>query len=62
MRQMGRLIVAINWAADGTKGVTPGYGSVSNIALAAITLLIIILIYRFLPGFLLPFRPSCSGS
>ncbi len=45
------LPVAINWAAGGTAGVTPGYGSTSNIALAAITLLIIILIYKLLPGF-----------
>lgn len=46
------LPVAINWAAGGTKGVNPGWGSMSNIALAAITLLVIIGIYKFLPGFL----------
>ena len=45
------LPVAINWAAGGTKGVVKDWGSTSNIALAAITLLIILLIYRFLPGF-----------
>jgi uric acid transporter len=45
------LPVAINWAAGGTKGVSPGWGSTSNIGLAALTLLIILLIYRFLPGY-----------
>ncbi|MCE3552781.1 purine permease [Pseudonocardia sp. RS11V-5] len=45
------LPVAINWAAGGTKGVNPGWGSMSNIALAALTLLAIVLIYKFLPGF-----------
>ncbi len=44
------LPVSFGWAGGGTG--TPGFGAVSNIALAAITLLIILAIYRFLPGFL----------
>jgi len=43
------LPVAMKWAAGGVG--TPDYGSLSNIGLAAITLGIILLIYRFLPGF-----------
>lgn len=43
------LPVGINWAAGGVG--SPEYGSVRNIAMAGATLLIIILIYRFLPGF-----------
>ena len=39
----------MKWAAGGVG--TPDYGSLSNIGLAAITLGIILLIYRFLPGF-----------
>jgi uric acid transporter len=45
------LPVAIKWAGGGTPGVTPGFGSVSNVALAGLTLLIILVIYRVLPGF-----------
>ncbi len=45
------LPVAIRWAGGGVPGVTPGFGDTSNIALAAVTLLSILLIYRFLPGF-----------
>jgi xanthine permease len=43
------LPVAVRWA----QGVadTPGFQSVKNILLAGATLLIIVLIYRFLPGF-----------
>jgi len=43
------LPVAVRWA----QGVadTPGFQSVKNIGLAGATLLIIVLIYRFLPGF-----------
>jgi len=44
------LPVAIQWAAGGVG--SPKFGAPSNIALAALTLLIILLIYRFLPGFL----------
>ena len=43
------LPVAMKWAAGGVG--SPDYGSLSNIGLAAITLGIILLIYRFLPGF-----------
>jgi xanthine permease len=43
------LPVAIRWAR-GTPN-TPEFGSVRNVGLAAATLLIIVLIYRFLPGF-----------
>jgi len=46
------LPVAIRWAGGGTPGVTPTFGAPRNIALAAITMLIIVLIYRFLPAFL----------
>ncbi len=45
------LPVAIQWAGGGTPGQTPGWGAMSNVGLAALTLLIIILIYRLLPGF-----------
>jgi uric acid transporter len=45
------LPVAIRWAGGGTPGVTPNFGSTSNIGLAGLTLLIILLIYRVLPGF-----------
>ena len=43
------LPVAMRWAAGGAG--SEDFGSLSNIALAAITLGIILLIYRFLPGF-----------
>ena len=42
------LPVAIRWAAGGAG--TPTFGAPKNIAVAGITLLIIVLIYRFLPG------------
>jgi xanthine permease len=44
------LPVAFGWAGGGTG--TPNFGDPANIALAAVTLLIILAIYRFLPGFL----------
>lgn len=44
------LPVGINWAAGGIGA--EDYGSVRNIGMAAATILIIVLIYRFLPGFL----------
>jgi uric acid transporter len=44
------LPVSFGWAGGGTG--TPGFGDPANIALAAVTLLIILAIYRFLPGFL----------
>lgn len=43
------LPVAINWGAGGVGA--KDFGSPSNIALAAVTLLIILLIYRFAPPF-----------
>ncbi len=43
------LPVAIRWAGGGAG--SPDFGSESNIALAAITLGIILIVYRFLPGF-----------
>jgi len=46
------LPVAIRWAGGGVPGVTPTFGDVENIALAAITMASIVLIYRFLPAFL----------
>jgi xanthine permease len=46
------LPVAIRWAGGGVPDVTPGFGAPKNIALAAITMAIIVLIYRFLPAFL----------
>lgn len=46
------LPVAIRWAGGGTPGVTPTFGAPRNIALAAITMIIIVAIYRFLPAFL----------
>jgi len=46
------LPVAIRWAGGGTPGVTPTFGAPKNIALAAITMAIIVGIYRFLPPFL----------
>ena len=46
------LPVAIRWAGGGTPGVTPTFGSPKNIALAAITMVIIVVIYRWLPAFL----------
>ena len=42
------LPVGINWAAGGLG--SENYGSIKNIAMAGVTLLIILLIYRFLPG------------
>ena len=44
------LPVSFGWAGGGTG--TPNFGDPGNIALAAVTLLIILAIYRFLPGFL----------
>ena len=44
------LPVAIRWAGGGSVS-SPEFGSPANIGLAALTLLIILLIYRFLPGF-----------
>ena len=57
------LPVAIRWAGGGM-ATAPTFGSPANIGLAAITLAIILVIYRFLPGFfsriaILP--GSCSG-
>ena len=43
------LPVAIKWAGGGTPGVTPTFGEPKNIALAGITVLIIVAIYRFMP-------------
>ncbi|MFC6715146.1 nucleobase:cation symporter-2 family protein [Branchiibius cervicis] len=48
---MSLLPVAIKWAGGGTPGVTPNFGAPKNIAVAALTVLLIVLIYRFLPGF-----------
>ena len=45
------LPVAIRWAGGGVV-TAPTFGSPANIGLAALTLAIILLIYRFLPGFL----------
>ncbi|MDN5854674.1 MAG: purine permease [Actinomycetia bacterium] len=45
------LPVAIRWAGGGQPSAET-FGDLSNIALAAITLLIILVIYRYLPGFL----------
>src|SRR6185312_10539213 len=45
------LPVAIKWAGGGVPGVTPTFGAPKNVALAAITMLIIVLIYRFAPPF-----------
>jgi len=44
------LPVAIRWAGGGVV-TAPTFGSPANIGLAALTLLIILVIYRFLPGF-----------
>jgi uric acid transporter len=44
------LPVAIEWAGGGQPG-QPGFGSMSNVGLAALTLVAILVIYRFLPGF-----------
>ena len=44
------LPVAIRWAGGGVV-TAPTFGSPANIGLAGLTLLIILLIYRFLPGF-----------
>ena len=46
------LPVAIKWAGGGTPGITPTFGAPKNVALAGITMLIIVIIYRFLPAFL----------
>ena len=43
------LPVAVRWAAGGAG--SDHFGSPANIGLAALTLLLILLIYRFLPGF-----------
>jgi uric acid transporter len=45
------LPVAIRWAGGGVV-TAPTFGSMGNIGLAALTLAIILLIYRFLPGFM----------
>ncbi|GAA4547356.1 nucleobase:cation symporter-2 family protein [Amycolatopsis samaneae] len=45
------LPVSFRWAMGGTAG-TPGYGSVGNIALAGLTLLIVLLVSRLLQGLL----------
>ena len=45
------LPVAIRWAGGGVV-TAPNFGSPANIGLAALTLAIILLIYRFLPGFM----------
>ncbi len=45
------LPVGIQWAGGGVPGVTPGFGSPKNVGAAALTLLIIVAIYRFLPAF-----------
>ena len=44
------LPVGINWAAGGVG--SQDFGSMRNVAMSGATILIIILIYRFLPGFL----------
>jgi uric acid transporter len=44
------LPVAIKWAGGGTPGVTKTFGDPVNILVAALTMVIIVLIYRFLPG------------
>ena len=44
------LPVAIRWAGGGVVA-REDFGSLSNVGLAGLTLLIILLIYRFLPGF-----------
>lgn len=44
------LPVGINWAAGGVG--SEDYGSMGNVAMSGATILIIILIYRFLPGFM----------
>ena len=43
------LPVAVRWARG--PSTSPEFGSVRNVALAATTLAIIVLVYRFLPGF-----------
>ncbi|MDO5739066.1 MAG: nucleobase:cation symporter-2 family protein [Ornithinimicrobium sp.] len=43
------LPVGINWSAGGVG--SDDYGSMKNIGMAGATLLIIVLVYRFLPGF-----------
>ena len=45
------LPVAIKWAGGGSNTEAPTFGTVSNIGLAGFTLLVILLIYRFLPTF-----------
>ena len=45
------LPVAIKWAGGGTPGVTPSFGAPKNILVAALTVLIIVLIYRVAPPF-----------
>lgn len=44
------LPVAIRWAGGGVP-TAPGFGAPKNVGLAALTLLIIVMIYRFLPPF-----------
>ena len=46
------LPVAIRWAGGGVDAPLLTFGSPANIGLAALTLAIILLIYRFLPGFM----------
>jgi xanthine permease len=45
------LPVAMRWAAGGTPG-TPTFGDPTNILVAALTMVIIVIIYRWLPGYL----------
>jgi len=45
------LPVGIRWAGGGVPGVTKTFGDPVNLLVAAITMLIIVAIYRFLPGF-----------
>jgi xanthine permease len=45
------LPVAIRWAGGGNVS-SPEFGSPANVGLAGLTLLVILVIYRFLPGFL----------
>jgi xanthine permease len=44
------LPVAIRWAGGGTPGVTPSFGDVKNVTVAFLTMVIIVLIYRFAPA------------
>ncbi len=44
------LPVAIRWAGGGTPGVTPTFGDVKNVTVAFLTMVIIVVIYRFAPA------------